>query len=360
MRRGGFRPEVVARVREAGMFGLAMPKEWGGPELSTIEQVEVIEELSKANASVGWCVMIGCDSGFVTGYLDDRVARALFPRLDMATAGNFFPTGRADRIEGGYKINGQWTFGSGITHADLAMSTCVIFENGAPLMNAGVPVSRRMVAQASAYEIIDNWYTTGMRGTGSNDFRAADLFVPEEHSYSVFEPAKRDGPLWRRPATFIPKLSGVPLGAARAMIDLVTETVQSKVEFPGGRPYKNLARIQSAIADAEMMLSAARSYVFFAVEREWKRLEKNEPLTKKERADAWLSRINVAQSARDIIRMLYDTVGGSAIYSKKGLFDLALRDAETWCQHLGFQPRTLEWVGAMLLNSDGPPPFPLL
>lgn len=352
--------DVVARVREAGMFRLAMPKDWGGPELSTMEQVEVIEEVSRANASVGWCVMIGCDSGFVVGYLDDGVARKLFPRLDMATAGNFFPTGRAERVGGGYKVNGQWTFGSGITHADFAMSTCIILENGAPVMNAGVPVSRRMVAPASAYEIVDNWYTTGMRGTGSNDFRATDLFVPEEHSYSVFEPAKRDGTLWRRPTTFIPKFSGVPLGAARAMIDLVTEMMQSKVELPGGRPYKNLPRIQSVIADAEMILGAARSYVFSAMEREWKRIEHREVPTDKERADAWLSRVNVAQSAREVIRMLYDAVGGSAIYLKKSPLDLALRDAETWCQHLAVQRRTLEWVGGLLLKSDGPPPFPLL
>jgi alkylation response protein AidB-like acyl-CoA dehydrogenase len=214
--------EVAARVREARMFRLAMPKDWGGPELSIMEQVEVIEELSKANASVGWCVMIGCDSGFVAGYLDDRVARRLFPRLDMATAGNFFPSGRADRVEGGYRINGRWTFGSGITHADFAMSTCIIFENGAPLRSAsGIPVSRRMIAPASAYEIVDNWHTTGMRGTGSCDFCATDLFIPEEHSYNVFKPAKREGTLWRRATTFIPKFSGVPLGAARAMIDLV-------------------------------------------------------------------------------------------------------------------------------------------
>jgi alkylation response protein AidB-like acyl-CoA dehydrogenase len=77
-------PEVVARVREAGMFRLAMPKDWSGPELSTIEQVEVIEELSKANASVGWCVMIGCDPRFVAGYLEDRVGRDLCPRLEWS------------------------------------------------------------------------------------------------------------------------------------------------------------------------------------------------------------------------------------------------------------------------------------
>jgi alkylation response protein AidB-like acyl-CoA dehydrogenase len=329
--------EVVARVRDAGMFRLAMPKDWSGPELSIMEQVEVIEELSKANASVGWCVMIGCDSGFVAGYLEDRVARKLFPRLDMATAGNFFPTGRADRVSGGYRVNGCWTFGSGITHADLAMSTCVVFENGAPVMKDGVPVSRRMVVPAADYEIVDNWYTTGMRGTGSVDFRATDLFVPEEHSYSVFEPAMRDGPLWRRPTTFIPKASGVPLGAARATIDLVTEMMQSKVEMPAGRPYKNLPRIQSVIADAEMMLGAARSYVFFAMEREWKRLQNREAPTEKERADAWLSRVNVFQAAREVIRMLYDAVGGSAIYSNKSPLDMALRDAETWCQRLAVQ-----------------------
>jgi indole-3-acetate monooxygenase len=353
-------PEVVERMREAGMFRLAMPKAWGGPELSTIEQVEVIEELSKANTSAGWCVMIGCDSGFLTGYLEDRVARQLMPRLDTISAGNVFPTGRADRVEGGYKISGQWPFGSGITHADIGQATCIVFENGAPMMNGGVPISRRMVASASAYEIVDNWYTTGMRGTGSNDFRAKDLFIPEEHTFSFFEPAKRDGVLWRRPTTFIPKMSGVPLGATRAMIDLVSAAMQSKMEFPGGRPYKNLARIQSAIADAEMQLGAARAYVFAAVEREWYRLEHHEALTEKERADSWLSRINVAQAAREVIRMLYDAVGGSAIYTKKGPFDRALRDAETLCQHLAFQRRTLEWVGAMLLKSDGPPPFPFL
>jgi indole-3-acetate monooxygenase len=125
-------------------------------ELSTMEQVEVIEEVSRANASLGWCVMIGCDSGFVVGYLDDRVARKLFPRLEMVTAGNFSPTGRAERVGGGYK--GQWTVDVRLRHhyADFAMSTCIIFENGAPVMNAGVPVSRRMVPPASAYEIVDN------------------------------------------------------------------------------------------------------------------------------------------------------------------------------------------------------------
>ena len=129
-------PEVAARVREAGMFRIAMPKIRGGPELSIIEQIEVIEELAKANASTAWCVMIGCDSGFYSGYLDEDAARELYPRLDMATAGSVSPMGRAEKVEGGYRISGQWPFGSGITHADVVGTNCLLYRNDAPIMSA--------------------------------------------------------------------------------------------------------------------------------------------------------------------------------------------------------------------------------
>ncbi|MGB9380834.1 hypothetical protein [Candidatus Binatus sp.] len=105
---------------------------------------------------------------------------------------------------------------------------------------------------------------------------------------------------------------------------------------------------------------AARSYVFSSLERQWKRLEENEHLTDKERGDVWLSFINAAHSARQVIRMLFDAVGGSAIYSKKNPFDRWLRDAETWCQHTVVQRKLLETIGGMLLKSDDQQPFPLL
>ncbi len=130
--------------------------------------------------------------------------------------------------------------------------------------------------------------------------------------------------------------------------------MQTKLELPSGRAYKNIERIQTVIADSEMMLGAARSYVFSAMQGEWARLEKNEQPTVRERADAWLSRVNAAQSARDIIRMLYDVVGSAAIYSERSPLDRALRDAETWCQHIVSQRKTLEMIGGMLLDADTP------
>ena len=350
-------PEVAARLRDAGMFRLAMPKSWGGPELSTFEQIEVIEEISRGNAAAGWCVMIGCDSGFFSAHLEDAVGRRLYPRLDMVTAGQASVVGIAERVEGGYRASGNFAFASGITHADVVIAGCIIQENGSSV-SAG-PSGRWLLIPASECEIQDTWHTTGLRGTGSNDFHLSNVFVPEERSFNFFEPARRATALYRANNTFLPKFSGVPLGAARAMIDLVAETMQTKVEFPTGRSYKSIPRVQSAIAEAEMILGAARSYVFSATEREWKRLEKGEQLTERERADVWLCRVHVAHAAREVIRMLYDAVGGSAIYSRKGPFDRALRDAETWCQHVVVQRRTLEHIGAMLLKSGGSP-FPFL
>lgn len=345
--------DVAQRVREAGMFRLTMPKIWGGPELSTIEQVEVIEELSWANSAVGWCVMIGCDSGIYSGFIDDEAGRKLYPHLDMATAGWIWPAGRAERVDGGYSVSGQWMFGSGITHAEVVSAGCTVHEKGKPVWDPnGAPRWRIMLAPAESFEIQDTWHTTGLRGTGSNDYRAAGLFVPEENSFSFTEPAKRDGPLWRRNNAILPKVAGVPLGVARATIELFRDLMEGKSEFPSGRLYKNLGRVQSAIAEAEMIMGAARAYSFSSIERHWRRLEKREEPTEQERADLWLSNINVCQAGRQAIRMLFDAVGGGAIYAKKSLFDRALRDAETWCQHIVAQRRTLEMIGAMLLKSD--------
>ncbi len=346
--------EVVARLREAGMFRLMMPREWGGPEMRPSEQVEVIEELARANASAAWCVMIGCDSGFFAGFLEDGAAREIYPRLDMATAGSATPLGRAERVAGGYRVSGRWPFGSGVTHAEVVELACTLHENGAPVTKGqGTPVTCGFLTPTSNVEVVDNWRTTGMRGTGSCDYSVKDLFVPERFLCNIRPPARRAGVLWRRSTNFLPKVSGVPLGAARAAIDYAVDAVKSRVDI-SGRPLKNSGRIQSVIADAEMKLGAARAYVFVAMEREWTRLENNERPTIRERADAWSSRVNAAQAAREIVRVLYDALGSASIYSERSPLDRALRDAETVCQHIVMQRKTLAMAGAILLEADTP------
>lgn len=350
--------DIVEQVRAAGIMRMNMPKIWGGPEMTSLEQVEVIEALATADASIAWCSFIWCDSGLYSGYLDDAVAREMYPRLDMATSGWVYPVAQAHREPGGYRVSGQWMFGSGSNHCDWLVAGCIVVEDGVPKIDAqGRPVWRVLMAPRDAYEILDTWYTTGLCGTGSNDYRCQDLFVPEEHSFSFFEPAQREGPLWAQPDALLRKMAGVPLGVAADAVATARRLLADKADRVTGVPYRDAPRVQAAVAEAQSLLGAARSYVFSSLEAQWRKLESGEPLTVEERADAWLSRTNAFQAARRIVGILYDTIGGSAIYARKSPFDRHLRDMQTACQHLVGQTRGWEAVGHLLLGGDGKHPM---
>ena len=346
--------DLVEEVRQAGILRMNMPKIWGGPEMTELEQVEVIETLSRADASVGWCSFIWCDSGIYSGYLDDAVARDMYPRLDMATSGWVYPSGQAHRVAGGYRMSGRWMFGSGCGHCDWLVAGCTVFEEDGEVAHdaAGRPLWRILYGRPGDYQIEDTWYTTGLRGTGSNDYRCTDLFVPEERSFSLFDPPRRTGTIWARPDHFLRKTAGVPLGIAAETLDVCRRLFSEGQERNLRRAYRDIPRIQSAVAEAHLILGAARSYVFTALERQWQKLERGEPLTLEERADAWLSRTNAFQAARRLVTLLYDTVGSSAIYTRKNPLDRHLRDIQTACQHIVAQTKMFENAGSLLLGGE--------
>src|SRR6266446_1097267 len=176
---------IAAAMKEAGVFGMAMPYAWGGPELDPLTQIRVIEALAMADGSVGWCAMIGCDTGYISAFLDQDVARAMFPDLLSAMGAAATPTGTATLVPGGYRVSGRFPFVSGCHHCEWVWLGCNVIEHGAPRVNAnGVPETRQCLLRLKQCEILDTWYTTGLRGTGSNDVAVHDQFVPAEHSFS--------------------------------------------------------------------------------------------------------------------------------------------------------------------------------
>src|SRR4029077_9541877 len=116
-------------LKQAGAFRIAMPREWGGPEMSMPDQLRLFERLSYADPAVGWCVMIGCDAGYFSAFLDDAAGRTLWPDLDMVTAGWHMPAGIARRVDGGFVVDGRWSLASGCTHADVMVSGCMVHDH---------------------------------------------------------------------------------------------------------------------------------------------------------------------------------------------------------------------------------------
>src|SRR6516165_9749434 len=108
---------IVREMQRAGVFRMSMPRAWGGSELDLPSQLEVIETLSIADASVGWCAMIGTDGGYTTAFIDQAVARKMYPDVDMVTAITFAPPGKAVKTTDGFTVHGRWPFASGCQHA---------------------------------------------------------------------------------------------------------------------------------------------------------------------------------------------------------------------------------------------------
>lgn len=168
--------DLVAELKAAGVFRMSMPKASGGPEMTPRAQCEVYEHLGAADAAVAWCAKIGSDSGYYSALLEETAARELYRSLDDVTAGQVPPNGKAERVPGGYRVTGRWTFGSGSTHADVIVGGCLVTEGGKPVMTEFGPVTRTIVAPAASFEVLDTWFSTGLAGSGSCDYRTADLF----------------------------------------------------------------------------------------------------------------------------------------------------------------------------------------
>jgi alkylation response protein AidB-like acyl-CoA dehydrogenase len=282
--------------------------------------------------------------------MDDDAGRDLWPELDMVTAGWVFPAGRALPVDGGYIVNGRWSFASGCTHADVMVGGCLVVDDAGSLVldGAGKPTVLLAAAAAASFEILDTWRTTGLAGSGSNDYTCTDLFVPAHHTFWFTDPVRRGGPLYRFPGAFFANMQGVGLGLARRAIDEVTGIAKTKV-LPQLVKMRDVPRVREAIADAEMLLRSTRAYVYDAIDAAWARFEAGEELTAHERADLALSRVQSFRTAKQVAMSMVQVAGTQAIY-QTSVLDRLVRDAITINQHIAASPILVETAGGILLD----------
>jgi indole-3-acetate monooxygenase len=347
--------DLVSKLKAAGAFRIAMPKAWGGPEMSPREQCEVYEVLGAADASVAWCVKIGSDSGYFAAQLEESAARTLYPGLDYVTAGQVPPNGLGERVDGGYRLSGHWTFGSGSTHADVIGTGFLVTEQGKPVMRDGRPLSRIAFAPASQFEILDTWHSTGLAGSGSNDYRVKDLFVPDAHTISQDDPPRRSEPSYCYFGMFLASWHGIALGVARRAIDAALAIAEKKMHIfpPPPTPLRTRPHARVALAKAEMTWRAARAFTYETTDRIWEEACTQGRVSPDTRRAMALSLQYSFRSAREVAQSMYDLAGPTAVFSTKTPLDRLLRDAITMSEHLLLSDSFLEMVGAQIV---GDPP----
>jgi indole-3-acetate monooxygenase len=350
--------DLVADLRAAGFFRMGRSRAKGGPQMTLPQHLEVIEALAHADPSVGWCVKIGTDSGLLAEFLPPAASARLLPGPDMITAGQFTTAhGKVERTQGGYLLTGRFPFGSGVTHADVVMSGGALVENGAPVIGpTGMPEGRLAFCRADQVVVEDTWHTHGLRGSGSNHYRADGVFIPEDQALRI-ERAMFEGrdSLYSSGFNWVTTMAAVPLGLARRALDEARALIQiRKAGFPP-RPMAETTQAREAIARAETAYGAALAFLYRSAEDFWAELEASTPATETKGRLA-LANVNSFRMAAEVTRQLFDLIGANVIFQGSTLERLA-RDALTLNQHMVIAQPAVETYGAMMLGQEHPSPL---
>ncbi len=173
--------ETIRDLKAAGIHKIFTPRRYGGFEMDWGTHVYVSRELGMGCGSTAWIASVVMSHTWMLGRFPPQAQEEFWPdHPDAIIATAFAGGGKIEKCEGGYRLNGQWRFSSGIDHADCAIVGAV--EGDFDPKPGARPKFRMALMMPGEYDVIDTWYAEGLKGTGSKDIKVTDLFVPEHRT----------------------------------------------------------------------------------------------------------------------------------------------------------------------------------
>ena len=323
--RGELAPEVVDALHENRIFGMWVPQSLGGSELNPIASLELIEELTAADASTGWVTMAASLAiGTGGAYLGDEAVEQLFSGERFPViAGQGTRPGKATTTDGGFLLSGNWSFASGIKHSGYIHTLAIIEETGEP---------RIFVLPVGEATLIDNWDVMGLRATGSIDYTIDNVFVPEAYTHFAVSESTERGNLYGLGIIHIAAIchTAWALGVARRMLDELRESAQAKTGRPG--QLVDSDTFHGNFAKAEASYRAARAFAFETWRDVEASLDRGEPLSVRQKTIVRLVINQVTSAAHDVCMFVYAAGGTTAL--RAGTIQRYFRDMHAGTQHV--------------------------
>ncbi|MFN8020391.1 MAG: acyl-CoA dehydrogenase family protein [Acidimicrobiales bacterium] len=335
---------LVQALRDAQLFRMCVPAAYGGPEADAVTFAAAIEKVATADGAAGWCTMIGSTTSSMSLFLEPHWAREIFGDPKVVAAGVYAPNGTAVRDGDGWRVTGRWQWGSGSQHSQYIAGGAVTSEGEFHLM----------FFDAADVTIHDTWYSTGLRGTGSNDFSVDGAFVPLGRSVQpLASPRKVDCNLAAFPnfSLLASGVAAVSLGVARHAIDEFTELAQGKRPLFSSRTLSQSGMTQAELAKAEALLRSARAFLYDELAQAWASASGGDRIDVATRARIRLACVHAAMSAAQATDIVYTLAGGTSVFESSPL-QRCLRDAHVATQHLMVSPRLYETLGRMFFGID--------
>ena len=342
---------VVAHLLASGAYQMLIPRALGGLQVDPLTYLRVVELLAEGAGSAGWNIANNGVHQLVTlGLPDEGVAELYADGANTIIAGTAVQGGgQGVPVEGGYRVSGRWSFGSGCLEAAWMVGSFQVFDGGQMRISSeGKPLYWWGVFPRAEVEIIaGSWQVTGLRGTGSFDWTLENVFLPERRSMP-----HTNTPLdnrWRRwpGVTYSlpvncwigPHYSAVITGIARAGIDALIELAGKKT--PRGRTglLRESPQVQDAIGRADAMLNAGRAYRSAMITELWTTVAAGNKTTTEQRARCSLAAIYARDNARQAMDLMYQH-GGSTSFKSESRLAQCWRDLHVVAQTVTLSP---EW-----------------
>lgn len=256
---------VEAELRRAGLLRFLQPRTWGGMELPFVSWVDIPEMLARGDCSTGWNVANLASHHRTLAVFSEEAQREVWGEDPDAliASGIVYQMGRARRVDGGLMLSGSWPYCSAVIGARWNILACMVMDGDRPVDWV------QCLLPAGDYEVDDDWYTLGMRGTGSCTVRVDDRFVPEHRVQSMalglpghaFAGVKvNKNPMYVIPTSALGPsgLGGCVIGVAQGALDAMIEWVKSRSTTTGGRGMRDFQTVQLRIGMAGAKIDAAR------------------------------------------------------------------------------------------------------
>jgi alkylation response protein AidB-like acyl-CoA dehydrogenase len=349
-------PEVVDALHEQRLFRLLLPRAFGGDEVDLVTWFNTMEALGKLDGSTGWCVgqINGCAATATA--VDPAIARKIWGDPRGALSWGPPVKSRAEEVEGGHRVTGEWTMSSGSRHATwIGLMALPVDAAGEQLPLPPGATMRVFLTPASSIEFIENWNVIGLIATNSGGFKGENIFVPHGHSIHLPYPRSLQpaGPLYKFPLNNLygTGFAAVALGIARAMMDEVIALAREKKPWLARQPLQQSQLAQFQIGEAEARLRSARAYMESTAARVWQSVVSTGELTIPQRVDIRMATTFAIHEAKTVADVAWDVAGATAIFLSNP-FERRLRDLRTLTQQLQGRKSHLQDCGAYLLGLE--------
>jgi indole-3-acetate monooxygenase len=355
-------PEVMEALVDADLMRMWIPQALGGLELAPNDALAVMEALARIDPATGWVVS---NCVFITTlyqFLPPAVIEHLLGDPRAVTCGSFVPPGTAQASDGGYVVNGNWTFGSASHYAtSLVIAAMLTDANGLVTGEDGAPVTVVAFFSPESATFLDTWHTLGLRATGSTNFTVVDLHVPQDHAFLLGPWESKSGPfaapLYRLGLMLdAVRIAQVGVGIARGALDEFISLATAKTPAYTATLTADRATVQERVARAQALVQAARHTLGATVAEAWESVQRGPRITGQLCVPMGLAAAFALESSVQAVDLLYAS-GGSTSFRDETPLQKRFRDIQTLRQNAITSWSRYESLGKLILGRQSDWPF---